>query len=176
MSAIKGGRIPSPGSMPSFEELKEILGFNTYYEEEKRYATTSSQLPSRKGDFSSNSNEYGVQPGIQADRVQRTQIPENPVEVLIPEVYDRFSGEGKKGNFSMAWSRKLRVKITGKDGFEKLDIRIPAGFLEGITNIVPALVGVNIKSLLDEATLEEGGKQLLDFQDTMGDRIQVILE
>lgn len=40
-----------------------------------------------------------------------------------------------------------------------------------------ALVGVNIKSLLDEATLEEGGKQLLDFQDTtMGDRIQVILE
>ncbi|XP_019069432.1 uncharacterized protein [Solanum lycopersicum] len=176
LSAIKGGRIPSPGSMPSFEELKEILGFNTYYEEEKRYATTSSQLPSRKGDFSSNSNEYGVQPGIQADRVQRTQIPENPVEVLIPEVYDRFSGEGKKGNFSMAWSRKLRVKITGKDGFEKLDIRIPAGFLEGITNIVPALVGVNIKSLLDEATLEEGGKQLLDFQDTMGDRIQVILE
>lgn len=40
-----------------------------------------------------------------------------------------------------------------------------------------ALLGVNIKSLLDEATLEEGGgKQLLDFQDAMGDRIQVILE
>lgn len=36
--------------MPSFEELKEILGFNTYYEEEKRYATTSSRLPSRKGE------------------------------------------------------------------------------------------------------------------------------
>ncbi|MCD7463460.1 hypothetical protein HAX54_050621 [Datura stramonium] len=173
LSAIKGGRMPSPGSMPSFEELKEILGFNTYYEEEKRYATTSSQLPSPKGDFSSSSNEYGVQGSIQADREQRSQIPENPVEVLIPEVYDKFSA---KGNFSAAWSRKLRVKITGKDGFEKLDIRIPAGFLEGITNIVPALVGVNIKSLLDEATLEEGGKQLLDFQDTMGDRIQVILE
>lgn len=39
-----------------------------------------------------------------------------------------------------------------------------------------ALVGVNIKALLDDATLEEGGKQLLDFQDTMGDRIQVFLE
>lgn len=176
LSAIKGGRIPSPGSMPSFEELKEILGFNTYYEEEKRYATKSSQLPSPKDDFSSSSNEYDVQLGIQANREQRSQIPENPVEVLIPEVYDKFSREGTKGNFSAAWSRKLRVKITGKDGFEKLDIRIPAGFLEGMTNIVPALVGVNIKSLLDEATLEEGGKQLLDFQDTMGDRIQVILE
>ncbi|XP_076882873.1 uncharacterized protein LOC143531471 [Bidens hawaiensis] len=40
LQAIKGGRVPSsPASMPSFEELKEILGFNAYYEEEKRYAT-----------------------------------------------------------------------------------------------------------------------------------------
>ncbi|KAL0358456.1 UNVERIFIED_CONTAM: hypothetical protein Sangu_0695000 [Sesamum angustifolium] len=51
-----------------------------------------------------------------------------------------------------------------------------AGFLEGITNIVPALVGINIKELLDDAALEEGGKQLLDFNDAMGDRIQVFLE
>ena len=42
--AIKGGRMPSPGSMPSFEEVKELLGFNTYYEEQKRYATKSSQF------------------------------------------------------------------------------------------------------------------------------------
>lgn len=47
--AIKGGRIPPPGSMPSFEEIKEILGFNTYYEEEKRYATSSTQLSSDRG-------------------------------------------------------------------------------------------------------------------------------
>ncbi|CAH8274624.1 unnamed protein product [Arabidopsis lyrata] len=33
--AIKGGRIPSPGSMASFEEIEEILGFETYLEEEK---------------------------------------------------------------------------------------------------------------------------------------------
>lgn len=50
LTAIKGGRIPPPGSMPSFEEMKEILGFNTYYEEEKRYATPSTcQLPSLGG-------------------------------------------------------------------------------------------------------------------------------
>lgn len=36
--------------MPSFDDVKEILGFNSYYEEEKRYATpTTSQLPSRGG-------------------------------------------------------------------------------------------------------------------------------
>ncbi|PPR87594.1 hypothetical protein GOBAR_AA33103 [Gossypium barbadense] len=63
----------------------------------------------------------------------------------------------------------LRIKITGRDGFEKLDVRVPsdqslknidiAGFLEGITNIVPALGGVNLKALLDDAAEEVGGKE-----------------
>ena len=44
LTSIKGGHVPH-GSMPSFEEMKEILGFNSYYEEEKVYAT-SSQLSS----------------------------------------------------------------------------------------------------------------------------------
>ena len=43
-------------------------------------------------------------------------------------------------------------------------------------SISTALGNVNIKSLLDGAALEEGGKLLLDFNDTMGDRIQVFLE
>lgn len=47
--AIKGGRMPSPGSMPSFEEMKEVLGFNTYYEEEMRYRTETSQPRVGKG-------------------------------------------------------------------------------------------------------------------------------
>ncbi|XP_050256285.1 uncharacterized protein LOC126701896 isoform X2 [Quercus robur] len=132
LTAIKGGRIPPPGSMPSFEEIKEILGFNTYYEEEKRYATSTNQPSSQR--------------------------------------------DGSRDPFSQIWSRTLRIKITGRDGFEKLDVRIPAGFLEGITNIVPALGGVNIKELLDDAADEVGGKLLLDFSDTMGDRIQVFLE
>lgn len=78
--------------------------------------------------------------------MQRTQIPENPVEVLIPEVYDRFSGEGKKGNFSMAWSRKLRVKITGKDGFEKLDIRIPVSYTPQAVFCLSAITYVELVS------------------------------
>jgi hypothetical protein len=41
--AIKGGRIPPPGSLPSFEEIKDTLGFNHYYEEEKRYVATPAQ-------------------------------------------------------------------------------------------------------------------------------------
>ncbi|XP_015867410.3 uncharacterized protein LOC107404920 [Ziziphus jujuba] len=48
LNAIKNGCIPSPGSMPSFEEIKEIVGFNSYYEEEKRYAVGTSPLSSQR--------------------------------------------------------------------------------------------------------------------------------
>ncbi|CAN0923195.1 2,3-dimethylmalate lyase [Linum grandiflorum] len=173
LTAIKGGRIPPPGSMPSFEEIKETLGFNAYYEEEKRYATSSSSISRQPA----SSNVYSVQRRDQDDKEQRSESPQEPVvEVITPDVYNAYGADGSRGPFSGIWSRTLRVKITGNDGFEKLDVRIPAGFLDGITNIVPALGGVNIKELLDEASGEAGGKLLLDFKDTVGDRIQVFLE
>jgi hypothetical protein len=90
-------------------------------------------------------------------------------------LYNKYGADSSRDPFSGIWSRTLRIKITGRDGIEKLDLRIPAGFLDGITNIVPALGGVNLKKLLDDATEEIGGK-LLDFNDRMGDRIQVFLE
>ncbi|XP_004296714.1 PREDICTED: petal death protein isoform X1 [Fragaria vesca subsp. vesca] len=170
LAAIKGGRIPPPGSMPSFEEVKEVLGFNSYYEEEKRYYSNSSQLSSER----SASSLYSLQ-GTAKNAEPKDQSSQDPiVEVITPEVYN--GADGFKDSFSAIWSRKLRIRITGRDGFEKLDVKIPAGFLDGITNIVPALGGVNIKELLNEAADEMGGKQLLDFNDTMGDRIQVFLE
>ncbi|CAH8306049.1 unnamed protein product [Eruca vesicaria subsp. sativa] len=163
--AIKSGRIPPPGSMPSLEEIEEILGYVTYREEEKRYATSSS---SDRG--SSNRSVYGSQQVTQDESEQRVVDP--VVEVMIPEVVSNES----RNPFSRIWSRSLRIKIIGRDGFEKLDVRIPAGFLEGVTNIVPALGGVNLKQLMDDAADEVGGKLLLDFKDTAGDRIQVFLE
>ncbi|XP_026419977.1 uncharacterized protein LOC113315953 isoform X1 [Papaver somniferum] len=171
LTAIKGGRLPPPGSLPSFEELKETLGFNAYYEEEKVYATRNSQSFSQRESI----NIYGNQERTKDVTEERDQSEQdNVVEVVTPEVY--YGADGSKGRFSGIWSRQLRVKVTGKDGSEKLEIRIPAGFLDGITNVVPALGGVNIKSLLDDAAGEPGGKKLLDFNDTMGDRIQVFLE
>ncbi|KAF4357891.1 hypothetical protein G4B88_027775 [Cannabis sativa] len=172
LTAIKGGRIPSPGSMPSFEEMKEILGFNIYYEEEKRYATrprpSTSQLYSRRA----SSND--IQQRAQDNAEQRDRSREDPaVEVITPEVYNSYRADGSRDPFSGIWSRSLRIKLTGKDGFEKLDVRIPAGFLEGVTSIVPALGGVNLKELLDDAAYEPGGKLLIDFNDTIGDRIQM---
>ncbi|KAF5465257.1 hypothetical protein F2P56_015280 [Juglans regia] len=173
LAALRGGRIPPPRSMPSFEEIKEILGFNTYYKEEQRYATSTNQLSSQRV----SSSRYSMQNSAQDDTKQRGRSPDDPiVEVITPYVYNNDGADGSRDPFSQIWSRTLRIKITGRDGFERLDVRIPAGFLEGITNIVPALGGVNIKALLDDAADEVGGKQLLDFIDTMGDRIQVFLE
>lgn len=45
LTAIKGGAVPPPGSMPSFEEIKDIVGFNSYYKEEERYATSTNHQP-----------------------------------------------------------------------------------------------------------------------------------
>ncbi|KAI7726250.1 hypothetical protein M8C21_008594 [Ambrosia artemisiifolia] len=173
LQAIKGGRVPSPASMPSFEEVKDVLGFNAYYEEEKRYASKSSQPVWQTG----SSNPFSIQRKGQDDTEQTGQSSTEPiVELLNPDTYSKYGGGDTQNPFSGIWSRKLRVKIIGRDGFEKLDVRIPAGFLDGITNIVPALGGVNIKALLDDASYEVGGKLLLDFTDTRGDRIQVFLE
>ncbi|KAK1429034.1 hypothetical protein QVD17_11233 [Tagetes erecta] len=173
LQAIKRGRVPSPASMPSFEEIKEVLGFYNYYEEEKRYAAKSSQPVWQTG----SSNPYGIQRKSEDNTEQTGQRSTEPiVELLNPDNYTKYGGGDANNPFSGIWSRTLRVKIIGRDGFEKLDVRIPAGFLDGITNIVPALGGVNIKSLLDDASYEVGGKLLLDFNDSRGDRIQVFLE
>jgi hypothetical protein len=45
--------------------------------------------------------------------------------VITPEVYGGYGADNSRGPFSGIWSRTLRVKITGRDGFEKLDVRIP---------------------------------------------------
>ncbi|KAK1295100.1 Petal death protein [Acorus calamus] len=169
LAAIKSGRIPPPGSMPSFDEMKETLGFNAYYEEEKRYTTVPSQPSFGTGYYPAEKSTYMTRTATQDDN-------DPVVEVITPYVYD-----DSRSRSSGIWSRSLRVKITGRDGLEKLDMRVPAGFLEGITNIVPGLMGVNIKEMLDDAAVEadgspQRGKVLLDFNDTLGDRIQVFIE
>ncbi|GKV27281.1 hypothetical protein SLEP1_g36468 [Rubroshorea leprosula] len=125
LTALKGGRLPPPGSMPSFEELKEILGFNAYYEEEKRYiARTNRPFSSRVS-----SNTYSIERRTQDPQESRAQSPQEPiVEVITPDVYNSYDADSSRGPFSGIWSRTLRIKITGRDGFEKLDVRIPVSF------------------------------------------------
>ena len=166
LTAIKGGRIPPPGSMPSFEEIKDIVGFKEYYEEEERYRI-GDIVPSSKG------------PTIQEDAAQRTGRSGNPVVEVLSPLHDSYKSGDSNERSSGIWSRTLRIKVTGSNGIEKLDVRIPAGFLEGLTSIIPGLGGVNVMEMLENASLEsthEKGNLLLDFNGTMGDRIQVFVE
>lgn len=39
--AIKDGGVPPPSILPSFQEIKDTLGFNRYYKEEKQYQLVS---------------------------------------------------------------------------------------------------------------------------------------
>ncbi|KAM7253258.1 hypothetical protein ACFE04_008818 [Oxalis oulophora] len=36
--SLKDGKLPGPEAIPSFEEIKEVVGFNDYYKEEELYA------------------------------------------------------------------------------------------------------------------------------------------
>ena len=60
------------------------------------------------------------------DDKEKGQGSQGPaVEVITPEIYRSYDDDGSRGPFSGIWSRRLRVKITGRDGFERLDVRIP---------------------------------------------------
>ncbi|GMN22137.1 hypothetical protein TIFTF001_048968 [Ficus carica] len=170
--AIRNGHVPSPGSMPSFEEIKEILGFNNYYEEEKRYAISTSQQPSH----GVSSGACGAQQRSRDDAEQKHRVPTYPADVVEPNSPDVDGNYGSRVHYSGIMSRTLRIVITGRDGVEKLVAKIPVENYGGVGNLIPALGGVNMKALVDEAGDEVGVKLLVDFTDILGDRIQVFLE
>lgn len=75
---------------------------------------------------SASSKDFTMQERNEDDKEQRSQSLQEPVvEVLTPEVYSNSGAGSSADPFSGIWSRKLRVKIIGRDGSEKLDVRIP---------------------------------------------------
>ena len=38
LDTLKGGEVPAPPTLPTFPELREVVGFPEYYDEERRYA------------------------------------------------------------------------------------------------------------------------------------------
>ncbi|GLJ21807.1 hypothetical protein SUGI_0407240 [Cryptomeria japonica] len=193
LSALKGGRVPPPASLPSFGEIKEVIGFNDYYEEEKRYSINEPPVVSKNdlNQITGSITDDNVSTFLSSMTTNKSEqqtnergqedFQETNVEVITPYVLQESTSDDAREPLSGIWSRSLRVKITSADGFEKLDVRIPAGFLEGITNIIPGFAGLNLKSMLDEAASNqkgnlEKGKRLIDINDRIGDRIEVFLE
>lgn len=80
------------------------------------------------GYMPASSNTYSSQQRAQDDTQQRGQNSQDSVvEVLTPDAY--YGPDGSKVPFAGIWSRTLRIKITGRDGIDKLDVRIPVSHL-----------------------------------------------
>lgn len=56
-------------------------------------------------------------------------VQDPPVEVVIPEVYTNYGADASREAFGSIWSRTLRIKVTGNDGSNKLDVRIPVSHM-----------------------------------------------
>lgn len=194
--ALKSGRMPPPADLPSFEEIKRTVGFDRYYEEEKNYTT----LPSSFEELSNAEDDSKQETRVNGDEATKPaevfpskevlsssetgdepalQNPE--VEYVIPYVLEESKEDDSTGSPSKIWSRTLRVKVTANNGVVKLDVRIPAGFLDGLAKIIPGVAGMNITALLNESAYKfkgtmESGQELLDINDGRGDRIQIFLE
>lgn len=83
--------------------------------------------------MSVSSSRYSTQQRDQDDTEKRGQSPQDPiVEVMTPYMYSDYGADGSRDPFSRIWSRTLRIKITGGDGFEKLDVRIPVSYLSSL--------------------------------------------
>jgi hypothetical protein len=83
--------------------------------------------------LSVSSSRYSIEQRAQDDTEQRGQRTQDPiVEVITPDVYNNYGADSSRDPFSQLWSRTLRIKITGRDGFERLDVRIPVSHLSSL--------------------------------------------
>ncbi|KAH7282181.1 hypothetical protein KP509_35G017100 [Ceratopteris richardii] len=188
--ALKSGRMPPPASLPSFEDIKKVVGFDDYYEEESRYSISSSSSGSNLKaeqikEMDTNVQSEGFLPAslssVSTINKDSSSGDNSEEDVIVPYVLEESEDDSQTVSQSKIWSRVLRVKVTGTNGIVKLDVRIPAGFLDGLAKIVPGVAGVNLAALLDESSYTfqddlESGKELLDINDGRGDRIQIFLE
>eukprot|EP00850_Spirogloea_muscicola_P014435 SM000103S09527 [mRNA] locus=s103:504523:507417:- [translate_table: standard] len=55
LAALKSGRLPPPAVLPTFEEIKSVVGFPEYYADAQRYATESHREKSSEQRFSQSS-------------------------------------------------------------------------------------------------------------------------
>lgn len=46
LTAIKSGRLPPPGDLPKFDEIKEVVGFSKYYAEDEYYSVVAKGVSS----------------------------------------------------------------------------------------------------------------------------------
>jgi len=165
---LKNGTIPR--DMPSFSEVQDIVGFPEYFQEEARYAVKSS---SGGGGAASSPPPHPPSPVYEVVEPDVVVEPgSGDVQVQSSKKKGDDSESGYNGDRRSKW---LRLKVTKKDsGSVQLDTRVPAGFLDGIAMLIPAVAGVDLEALVKEA--EDVGNSLLWTTESDGDIIRIYLE
>lgn len=69
-------------------------------------------------------DNYTSEPNSPRDSRSRAEKTQEPVIDILPQLYDIGSSDSRGPSTGM-WSRTLRLKITGRDGIQKIDARIP---------------------------------------------------
>ncbi|KAL2622614.1 hypothetical protein R1flu_002819 [Riccia fluitans] len=181
---LRTGQLPAQDRLPVFEQMKSTLGIEHYLHEEKRYEEPVVIAPTTSGpvDFK---NEIAEEPYVIESEVSE-EIKTTEAEV-VDTVTNFISGSGDGAGYrgvsdtlKSISERSLRVRITGRDGVVKLDVEVPAGFLEPLASGIPVFAGVNIRQLLEESLSKlsggsGGGRTLVDISTRNGERVQIIL-
>eukprot|EP00898_Chlorokybus_atmophyticus_P007250 jgi/Chlat1/7526/Chrsp62S07036 len=203
LGAIKSGRMSPPAALPSFEYVKEVVGFPSYYQTERRYATSSgvsdtatpvsdtveSSAPAREAPVNNGAIPVEVvtpaasippEDNFMADVSDRVSVEAERIrQAALAEVaYLGQSGQQSSGSQQTVRGRTLRLKISNNNTV-KLDMRVPAGFMDSLVPMLPGIGGLDLRALLENAKQGRAsgpdGELLLDINDK-GDRVQIFLE
>eukprot|EP00899_Mesostigma_viride_P005541 jgi/Mesvir1/14989/Mv14649-RA.2 len=255
LTALKSGRMPP--SLPTFAHVRKVIGFDDYYVDEARYATSPPVDP--EGPRVAPSGTAAATP-VEPKTVMPAQPQTKPNAAKEEVVESQLKAAGVEADFilsprddegqpqgryrssnasdrdtsgsSRSWSssnstsrssnvvvdtelvgpvgpgpesggggrkrektreemrdgmsnRSLRLRVTSSTGVHKLDLTVPAGFLGGLAGIVPAVAGLNLKVLVDDALEDRGTRTstaggvepIIDIVDpSTGDRVQIYIE
>ena len=207
LAAILEGRVPGPELLPSFEELKEMVGFPEYFEEAERYAVGDDdggvfvgppQPPpavepavafAREG----KEEEEAPQPSPSSEGTAASfsPSPSSSIAVVEPDSIlldgrrisssDSSSSSSDSGSSAMERVDFLRIKIFNEaTGDVKLETRIPAGFVRGLSAIVPQVAGMlDIEALARVVSGDAEwtrSKPVFEADAGGGDRVQVFVD
>ncbi|GAX80954.1 hypothetical protein CEUSTIGMA_g8389.t1 [Chlamydomonas eustigma] len=188
LQGLKDGRVPGPLQLGTFEDIQAAVGFPEYYIEEARYAISlpSSTALSAKDkvqqEETSSSSSFTLSGGdVYNQDPELSEASKESDFVLVPKEKSGGNQELEAGAKDRDSRRNMyfRVKISDMlTGLVKLETRIPAGFLTGLSALVPAVSGFNIEDIMQRSLYKEGRDPSEPILSTTsgGDRIQIYLE
>ena len=222
LAEILAGRVPGKDLLPSFDELKGLVGFPEYFEEAERYAVEDDDEGSEAAAAASTPplSPAAAEPAVvfAREKVEGEEAPPPPpprppplssegpaaaaastssasspsssssIAVVEPDsilVDGRTASSSNSSSSSSSSSMErvdfLRIKIFNeRTGAVKLETRIPAGFVRGLSAIVPQVAGMLDVEALARVVSGDAewtrSKPVFEADAGAGDRVQVFVD